>query len=231
MTMTSTRWLASVAVMASLALATPVSAQRDGGTAPAPAPARPQGEPAPQRPAGDPAAKREAQAGAPAAAPVRAGGMTRDEMVAKFASEEAAHRERAAKIARLRELAQAEGKKDRLDQIAALERKENERYAAMTAKARSVMGEDEFRKVDEKLNKGRRRAQAAHEGNAERKADKDAGNDPARERKQAQGEKPGQQPKRDGGAPPATERPKQGGERPKTDNAPAPGRGSNPRSL
>ncbi|HTE06966.1 MAG TPA: hypothetical protein VK824_12300, partial [Planctomycetota bacterium] len=108
----SSRWLTGAAVIAGLAVAAPAHAQDTRGASPAPT--RPAADPATpdaSQPEAPPAARREAQAGAQQpVAPARGAAMSREEALKQLATQESAHRTRSAKLARLKELAQAENK-------------------------------------------------------------------------------------------------------------------------
>jgi translation initiation factor IF-2 len=142
-------------------------AQRDPGTKPdaqtAPAQTERQAQPAtPATPAEPAKPRQDASKDATKVTPTPAGNPTeRAEAVRSLAKEEAQHRDRLAKLARLRALAEAKHQQDRLTQIADLERKENERFEAKRERARAKAGDDAFRKADEKFAQGRKRKAAA----------------------------------------------------------------------
>ncbi len=80
----------------------------------------------------------------------------REGVLKKLTLEERKHRERLAKIARLRELARAKEQTERLGVLEQLERKENERFELWRSRARETLGERDFIEVDRKLGHGRR---------------------------------------------------------------------------
>jgi len=82
-------------------------------------------------------------------------GMKDDVMVQKALREEAKHRERLAKVNRLRELATKEGDRDMLARLEALESTENSRYARMLADAKRILGEERFNQIKAQLEQGR----------------------------------------------------------------------------
>jgi hypothetical protein len=115
------------------------------------------------------ATKRAAQAGDDAeAAAGRAAGAARDaadpakraaaqDAARGFEDEENKHRERMAKINRLRDLANKAGQTERLTALKELERKEGVRYEKARERLRDKLGKGAFDKADEKLAKGRKR--------------------------------------------------------------------------
>jgi len=117
--------------------------------------------PAQDRPAQD--QKPERAAGArPDATPQRPGaaGMSREEMIRKMAQEEAKHRERLAKIERLKVLAREKGETERLAALGEMLNTETTRYAAMLEKARKNIDPDTFHAMEQRLAQGRGRGAA-----------------------------------------------------------------------
>ncbi|HEX5012139.1 MAG TPA: hypothetical protein VFY71_17265 [Planctomycetota bacterium] len=207
------------AVLATVALALPAAAQNTQ-SAPAARPDPPQQDrPAAERPAagtqdaGQP--QRQAQQPAQRPDPAQPNGVpSKDEVMKRLASEEAKHRETVAKIDRLRELAQQKGNTERQSRLADMLKRENDRYAALRAKARAALGDDTFKAMERRLAQGRGRGPAAGDQAAGRAAQQkpDAGQ-PARKPDQPQ-QRPAPQrpaaPKADSDAKPAAppDRPK-----------------------
>ena len=229
-----TRLTFGSAFLAALALGTSIHAQEReaprGGDAPAArtgAPAQEAGQrerPA-QAPAGETSAERgaaqrpAADAGTPAAgAAGRNLGMSEEQALQKMALEESKHRERLAKIERLRELAQSKNQAERLAQLDDLQRKENARYEQMMARGRQELGDERFRAAQAKLAHGRVRTAAAGGPADER------GNPRGEQARHEEVRKDQAEADKDkGGASP--DRPSQSGERPQADrggNAPRP---------
>jgi hypothetical protein len=72
----------------------------------------------------------------------------------RLVNEEARHRDRAARLARLRTLAEQRGQVDRLAEIDRLERLESDRFEARTLSARSRMSEHALRQADDFVRRG-----------------------------------------------------------------------------
>jgi hypothetical protein len=100
----------------------------------------------------------------------------RAELPKKLELEERKHRERLAKIARLRALALEKNQTERLRALEELERKENERFQRYRDEARASLGDRDFDEVDRRLSHGRGHGQAhdvrPHDAKGD-KADKD----------------------------------------------------------
>jgi hypothetical protein len=81
---------------------------------------------------------------------------TSDKAVAhKVMLEESKHRQRIARINRLRELAKAQNNQERLAALDKLEAKANQLHDRKVAEAKSKLGDEKFKEVDKRLNKGR----------------------------------------------------------------------------
>ncbi|MGQ0552751.1 MAG: hypothetical protein ACT4PU_05980 [Planctomycetota bacterium] len=138
---------------------------RPAPTAPAatpPAATRPESAPA-ARPAA-PAAGTVTPAQNPAArptAPAAPAAVDRDEVLRRMAATETQHRERMAKIQRLRELASQGALAGRGDLIDELERKENARFEEQRSRARKLVGDEAFRAADARHAAGRERKRPA----------------------------------------------------------------------
>jgi hypothetical protein len=226
--MTTLRHPAGAALLVLALLGSPSFAQERGGDAQAPA-AEPQRKDPQQQPrAGEgqrdpqqpPADRGEPGRGAqpghqPGEAP-RGAGPGGDAPLRKLAEEEAKHRATLAKLERLRLLAEEKGQTERLAALAELLKKENDRYKAMRDKARQMMGDDNFRALEERLAAGRYRGQGDRKPpqapDANRKPDAPRPDHP--QGQAPQGERPKNPPQ---GQAPAADRPKnqpqQGGQR------------------
>ena len=119
------------------------TAERPGAVRPAPerpGAVRPGGQdpvrPAPQRPA----------AGV---------GLSEAQMLRMALEAEKEHRERLAKINRLRHIARARGQEDKLAQLDILEEREDLRYRSLLQSAKASVGEESFNKIMGKLQTGR----------------------------------------------------------------------------
>ena len=136
-----------------------------------PAPQRPQAgrpegqdpqRPAPQRPeagrpqAQDPArpAPQRPEAGRPQR-PAAGVGLAEAQMLRMALEAEKEHRERLAKINRLRHIARARGQEDKLAQLDILEEREDLRYRSLLQSAKASVGEESFNKIMGKLQTGR----------------------------------------------------------------------------
>ena len=82
--------------------------------------------------------------------------LNREEMAKKLTLEEGKHRERLAKIARLRTLAEEKKQTERVAALDDLLAKENARHARWISEGQRVLGSEEFKRIDGKLQKGRR---------------------------------------------------------------------------
>jgi len=132
----------------------------------------------------------------------------------RLAHEEGKHRDRMARIQRLRQIAEEQGQTDRLDVIAKLERKETDRYERRRKKMRAELGDEAFEASDRKLGKGRKRGKAFEKwsrknperakgakkaAKAERKAEKKA--EQERKKQEKRDKKAARKKDRDGEAP------------------------------
>ena len=103
--------------------------------------------------------------------------------VQRVIEDEAAHRDRLARIHRLRELAQADGNRERLARLDDLEREEQQVYEARRLRARESLSEQDWNTAENLVRQGGRmrvrRADAAQQAQRERAA---AHNKTARER-------------------------------------------------
>lgn len=184
-------------LLALLALGAPSLAQDQQAQRPAQErkPAEQQ-RPAAEKPAAErPAAERQAQPQHP-----NGSNANREAQLKRMLQEESRHRERLAKIERLRQIAQQKGDSERLSALGQMLKQENDRFFGLIEKARGVLDETTFAALEQRLSVGRGR-----------------GKDfvpPARER--------GQQPGANGAGrgEPKADRPKDAGtERPKNDGA------------
>lgn len=99
-----------------------------------------------------------------AAPPGRGNPANRDAVVGEMKDAEVRHRERLAMIDRLRALATSKGQTERLAALDKLQAKENERYERHLEKQSGKLGDDQYRKVKERLAKGREKAEAKSKG-------------------------------------------------------------------
>ena len=183
------------------ALAVPVAAQDTAPPAERPA-AKPD-QPQAERPA---AAQDGAQAQRPAQqraenAKPAADAPSRDSLIKKTALEEGKHRNRLAKIERLRTLAEQKGQTDRLQQLGDLLKRENDRYAGYREKARGAMGDNTFKALESRLAQGRGRGADPAAQRAKQQQRQAAGDKPAQGQQRAK--QPDAKPDK-----PAGERPK-----------------------
>jgi len=81
--------------------------------------------------------------------------VTEAEMVRMAMQEEAKHRDRIAKINRLREVLGKQGDRTKLAKLDKMEESENARYDRMVAKAKSMLGDAKFNEIQGKMSKGR----------------------------------------------------------------------------
>jgi hypothetical protein len=113
---------------------------------------------------GDAPARPEKESTTPKNAPPGRGNpANRDAVVGEMKDAEVRHRERLAKIARLRALAAAKNQTERLAALDELERKETARHARILAKQRGRLGDAEFEKVDRRLARGREKSKEKKE--------------------------------------------------------------------
>ena len=88
----------------------------------------------------------------------KAGGVNKEQAIRMAQAEEAKHRERMAKLSRLRDLAEAAGDREKVRKIDGLEKTEVSRHERVLAKAKEQLGAEAFEKLRKQIEAGRRPA-------------------------------------------------------------------------
>ena len=84
--------------------------------------------------------------------------MNKEQAIRMAQAEEAKHRERMAKLSRLRDLAEAAGDREKVRKIDGLEKTEVSRHERVLAKAKEQLGAEAFEKLRKQIEAGRRPA-------------------------------------------------------------------------